>query len=481
MGSAVANKPHAICIPFPFQGHITPFMYFAKLLHSRGFHITFVNTEFNHSRLMRSRVSDQLKGLPDFRFETIPDGLPSSNRDATQDIPSLCGSTQNYFLAPLIDIVGKLKSLSVVPDVTCIVCDGLMSMGIKAAEQLGLPEVQLWTSSTCGFMAILQYRELVKRGLTPFKDESCLTNGYLDTPIDWIPGLRNMRLKDIPTLIRTTDPNDFMFKFVQDEVENCLKAPAIIFNTFYDLEHEVLDEIEHIFPNVYTVGPLAMLGQHLPESEVKSMGSNLWKEDSSCLQWLNKQAPGSVFYVNFGSITVMTEKQLIEFAWGLANSKHPFLWIIRPDVIMGDSITLPQEFMEETKERGLISSWCAQDQVLLHPSVGGFLTHCGWNSTLESISGGVPMVCWPFFAEQQTNCRYACVNWDIGMEIDNNAEREEVEVIVREMMEGEKGKNLREKAFEWKDMAQKATKEGGSSHNNFDRVIKEVLLAKMCN
>ncbi|KAF6152044.1 hypothetical protein GIB67_031366 [Kingdonia uniflora] len=289
-----------------------------------------------------------------------------------------------------------------------------------------------------------------------------------------------MRLKDIPTFIRTTDPDDFMFKFVQDEVENCLKAPAIIFNTFYDLEHEVLDEIEHIFPNVYTVGPLAMPGQHLPESEVKSMGSNLWKEDSSCLQWLDKQSPGFVFYVNFRGITVMTEKQLIEFAWGLANSKHLFLWIIRPDVIMGDSVTLPQEFMEETKERSLISSWCAQDQVLLHPSVGGFLTHCGWNSILESISGGVPMVCWPFFAEQQTNCRYACVNWDIGMEIANVVEREEVEDIVREMMEREKGKKLREKASEWKDMAQKATK-GGSSHNNYDRVIKEVLLSKMCN
>ncbi|KAF6152049.1 hypothetical protein GIB67_031371 [Kingdonia uniflora] len=278
-----------------------------------------------------------------------------------------------------------------------------------------------------------------------------LTNGYLNTPIDWIPGLRNMRLKDILTLIRTTDPNDFMFKFIQDEVENCLEAPAIIFNTFYDLEHQVLDEIKHIFPNVYTIGPLAMLGQHLPESEVKSMGSNQWKENSSCLQWLDKQYPGSVFYINLGSITVMTEKQLIEFAWGLANSKHPFLWVIWPDVIMGDSVTLPGEFMEETKERGLI------------------------------YSCGVLMVCWLFFAEQQKNCRYACVNWDIGMEIDDNAKREEFEVIIRKMMEGEKGKKLREKASEWKDMAQKASKGGSSHNNNIDRVIKKVLLAKTCN
>ncbi|KAF6144807.1 hypothetical protein GIB67_038906 [Kingdonia uniflora] len=114
-------------------------MQFAKLLYFRGFHITFVNTKFNHKLLLRSMGSDQLKGLPDFQFETIPDGLPMFHRDATQDIPSLCStSAQKYLLASLIDLVGKLKSLSVVPDVTCIVCDALMSMGIKAAKHLWL-------------------------------------------------------------------------------------------------------------------------------------------------------------------------------------------------------------------------------------------------------------------------------------------------------------------------------------------------------
>ncbi|KAF6175677.1 hypothetical protein GIB67_022679 [Kingdonia uniflora] len=165
MGSTSANNPHAICIPLPVHGHITPMMQFAKLLYFRGIHITFVNTEFNHRHLLQSIGSDQLKGLPDFQFETISDGLPTSNRNATQDIPSLCSSTQKYLLAPLIDLVGKLKSLSVVPDVTCIVCDALMSTGIKAAKQLGLPEFHLWTSSVCSFMAVLQFRELVKRGL----------------------------------------------------------------------------------------------------------------------------------------------------------------------------------------------------------------------------------------------------------------------------------------------------------------------------
>ncbi|KAF6144673.1 hypothetical protein GIB67_006165 [Kingdonia uniflora] len=478
MSSVVVEKPHALCVTFPSQGHITPMTQLAKLLHSRGFHITFVNTEVIHRRLLRSSGPDALKALPDFRFETIPDGLPHSDQDDTEDFLAICYSTKRNCLAPLIDLVGRLNSTSDVPNVTCIVSDGLMSFGVQAAEKLGLPEVQLWTASACSFMCYLHYRELIKRGITPLKDESYLSNGYLDTPVNWIPGLRNIRLKDIPSFIQTTDPNDIMLDFMGEEAQNCLNAPAIIFNTFDDLEHEVLDEVARKFPNIYTIGPVPLLSQHVPDSDLKSIRSSLWKEDSDCLQWLDKQGQNSVFYANFGSLTVMTEEQLLEFAWGLANSKHLFLWIVRPDAVMGESATLPKEFLEETKDRGLISTWCAQDQVLLHPSVGAFLTHCGWNSILETISGGVPIVSWASFADQQTNARYATANWEIGMEIDGNVQRENIEGIVRELMEGEGGKKMRKNASEWRKKAEEATKERGSSYNNFDRVIKEVLLAK---
>ncbi|XP_021802879.1 UDP-glycosyltransferase 85A8-like [Prunus avium] len=170
----------------------------------------------------------------------------------------------------------------------------------------------------------------------------------------------------------------------------------------------------------------------------------------------------------------MTDQHLKEFAWGLANSKHPFLWIVRPDVVEGDSAILPDEFFEEIKDRGYIASWCLQDQVLAHPSVGAFLTHCGWNSTIESVSEGVPVICWPFFAEQQTNCRYACTDWEIGMEVSPDVKRDEIEALVKEMLEGEKGMKMKQKAKEWKKKAVEATDIGGSSYNNFDRLIKSL-------
>lgn len=172
MGSLTfAEKPHAVCIPYPAQGHINPMLKLAKLLHHKGFHITFVNTEYNHNRLLKSRGPDSLNGLPSFQFRTIPDGLPPTDTDATQDIPSLCQSTRKTCLSPFRDLLSKLNhtSSSNVPPVTCIVSDGVMSFTLDAAQELGIPEVLFWTTSACGFMAYLHYRHLIEKGFTPLK------------------------------------------------------------------------------------------------------------------------------------------------------------------------------------------------------------------------------------------------------------------------------------------------------------------------
>ncbi|KAJ7945420.1 Glycosyltransferase [Quillaja saponaria] len=475
-GSCEAQKPHAVCVPYPSQGHVNPLMRLANLLHSRGSHITFVNREFNHRRLIRSKGPDFVMGLPDFWFETIPDGLPQSDRDATQDVLALSDSTRKNCLAPFKELVNKLNSSQEVPPVSCIISDGIMGFGRKAAQELGILDVQFWTASACGFMGYLQFSELANRGIIPFKDENFVTNGTLDTPIDWIPGMKYMRLRDIPSFIRNNNLDDILFDFMGSEAQNCLKASAILINTFKELEHEVLDAIVAKFPNIYNIGPLHLLGRHFHENQNKSLGSSLWKEDTQCLEWLNKWETNSAVYVNYGSVTVMTEQHLIEFAWGLANSKRPFLWIVRPDVVMGgESATLSPEFYNEVKDRGYLTSWCSQEQVLAHPSVGVFLTHCGWNSTTETISMGVPVICWPFFAEQQTNCRFACTTWGIGMEVNHDVKREEIAELVKEMMEGDKGKRMREKALEWKKKAVEATDIAGASYNDFNRFIKEAL------
>ncbi|KAA8538701.1 hypothetical protein F0562_028318 [Nyssa sinensis] len=480
----LTDKPHAVCIPYPAQSHIKAMMKLAKLLHHKGFHITFVNSEFNHKRFLKSRGPNSLDGLPDFQFKTIPDGLPPSEADTTQHLPSLCQSTRKNCMAPFCELVSKLNHTAsdqnIRPPVTCIVSDGFMTFTIDAAEELGIPVVLFWTLSACGFMGFYQLHILKEKGLTPLKDVSYLTNGYLDRTIDWIPVMKHIRLKDLPSFLRTTDPNDLVLNFTMEAAERASKAAANILHTFDALEQDVLDTLSSILPFVYSIGPLQLLLNQISEQEhSNSIGYNLWKEETECLQWLDPMEPNSVVYVNFGSVAVMTPQQLIELGWGLANSNYYFLWIIRPDLVVGNSAILPPEFLAETKERGLIASWCPQELVLNHPSVGGFLTHSGWNSTMESLSAGVPMICLPFLADQQTNCRYACTEWEIGLEIDNDVKREQVEKLVKELMEGEQGKNLKNKAMEWKKMAEEATCPDGSSCLNWINLVNKLKPSRL--
>ncbi|KAK8367260.1 hypothetical protein V6Z11_A02G169500 [Gossypium hirsutum] len=374
-------KPHAVCLPFPSQGHINPLMQLARLLHSRGFHITFVNSEFNDRRLVRSRGEEAVKGLPDFRFDALPDGLPPSDSDATQCVPALCDSTRKTCLAPFMELLSKLNSSPYLPPVTCIVCDGIMNFGTKAAQLIGVPYVQLWTSSAISFLGDLQFKELPQRGIVHSKDEHFVSDGTLEMPIDWIPGMPNMRLKDIPSFLRTTDPDDFMFNYIMEVSQECLNSSSIIFNTFDELDKELLQVLASKSPNIYAIGPLTLLSKNFLKIHHDLINSSLWKEDTSCIKWLDKMKPNSVVYVNYGSITVMSNYHLKEFAWGLANSKYPFVWVVRPDVVMGESAIFPVEFMEEIKDRGFITSWCPQ-QLLSHLAAGVFLTHCGWNSLM---------------------------------------------------------------------------------------------------
>lgn len=167
--TASKAKPHAICIPFPAQGHLNPMFKLAKILHHKGFHITFVNSEFNHRRLLRSRGPHSLDGLPSFQFETIPDGLPFSDADATQDVPSLCDSTSKNCLDPFRELVSRLNTNPDIPPVTCIVSDGIMSFTLEVARDLGILDVFFWTNGAGGVMAYFHYRQLVEKGYTPLK------------------------------------------------------------------------------------------------------------------------------------------------------------------------------------------------------------------------------------------------------------------------------------------------------------------------
>ena len=142
-------------------------------------------------------------------------------------------------------------------------------------------------------------------------DESYLTNGYLDTKVDWIPGLQNFRLKDLLAFIRTTNPNDLMIEFIIEVVDRFQRASAIVLNTCNDLESDVINVVYSMFPSLYTIGPFASFLNQSPHDPLASLDSNLWKEDPKCFEWLDSQESGSIVYVNFGSTTVMSLEKLL--------------------------------------------------------------------------------------------------------------------------------------------------------------------------
>ena len=204
----------------------------------------------------------------------------------------------------------------------------------------------------------------------------------------------------------------------------------------------------------------------------KDYGLNLFKPDAdACMKWLDKMETGSVVYAAFGSLAALGEEQMEEITWGLKNSNCYFLWVVRES----EQKKLPTNFVSETAEKGLVVSWCPQLEVLAHKAIGCFMTHCGWNSTLEALSLGVPMVAMPQWTDQTTNAKFIVDVWKVGVRIKVDekgfASKEEIELCIREVIEGESGKEMKRNSVKWKELAIEALDEGGSSDKNIEEFV----------
>lgn len=297
----------------------------------------------------------------------------------------------------------------------------------------------------------------------------------LDEMIINTPGMEGIiRRRDLPSFCREKDLDNPIIKLVLREGEHIPLAQGLIFNTFQELEAPILSQMRNICPNVYAVGPLHTHLKARFETET-TMSNSIWKEDMSCISWLDKQPLRSVVYVSIGSLAIITEEEFLELWHGLVNSGSRFLWVQRQGSVIGGGMgsETPIELAEGTKGRGCIVSWAPQQEVLAHPSVGAFFTHSGWNSSLESIVEGKPMICWPYGVDQQVNSRYVGEVWKLGVDMKDICDRVVIEKMVKEVMELRKDEFL-ERADLVAQLAKVSVSEGGSSFRDLDRLVDDI-------
>ena len=236
----------------------------------------------------------------------------------------------------------------------------------------------------------------------------------------------------------------------------------VLCNSFYELDSSSCE----LIPNILPIGPL------LASNHLGHYAANLWPEDSTCITWLHQQPAASVIYVAFGSYAILTQPQFNELALGLELVSRPFLWVVRSD---GSAAEFPDGFIQRVADQGKIVSWAPQEEVLTHPSVACFLSHCGWNSTLDGLATGVPILCWPYFGDQFLNRSYIINKWKVGLGLDPDENgfisRHEIKEKIQELVLDD---GIKANSTMLKEMARKSVSEGGSSYNNFRTFIEAI-------
>ncbi|KAJ9146731.1 hypothetical protein P3X46_028962 [Hevea brasiliensis] len=449
LGEAKASR--LVFVVYPFQGHINPMLQLATFLHSKGFSITITHPQFN---------SPNPSYHPEFTFIPVTNNLSESKLlpgDLLGDIKVLNKICQLPFELCMNKMLEKEDRDN---PISCVIYDVLMHCAQTVANRLKLPGIALRTSAAA---TILSYFAVFPNPLE--KGFGSLLDSMAE---EFSTELQSLKLKELHASIKTEYPPDAVLELRAIITSAIKDSSAIIINTMSYLEREALTKIQDIFnASIFPVGPFHKLAP--------TVSNSLLQEDRSCISWLDKQAPKSVLYVSFGSIVSMTEDELLEVAWGLANSELPFLWVLRPGLVRGSDLLepLPEIFKKRVEERGCIVEWAPQQDLLAHSAVGGFWTHCGWNSTLESICEGVPMLCRPFFGDQFLNVRYVCHLWRVGLELEE-LEREKIVKAIRKLMVDGEGEEVRQRAVEFKEKAKLCQIEGGSSYCSLNDLAEHI-------
>ncbi|KAK4394638.1 UDP-glycosyltransferase 90A1 [Sesamum angolense] len=454
-------SPHFVIFPFMSHGHTTPILYLSRLLHIRSAAVTIFTTSGN-SPPIRACLEDTDVSVIELPFPQNIEGIPPGVEN-THKLPSMACFFPFVQCTKLMrkSFENALESLT--PPVSCVISDGFLGWTLKSAKKFGVPRFAFFGM---GNFAFTMYQILGRE--RPHAGTSSLDEPF--SMLDF-PGLKLTR-NDFEPPYNDIEPSGPYVEFMAEQMAAAAMSEGIIVNSFYELEQCYADYWNKKFgPKALCVGPLCMAAAAAPSQAL---------EKPSYTQFLDgKSAEGEpVLYVAFGTQAEVSAEQLQEIAAGLEQSQVSFLWTLKPT-----GLEFLQQFEDRVKGRGIVvKDWVDQQQILRHEGVKGFLSHCGWNSVMESISAAVPILALPFMAEQHMNARFVAEEAGVGLRIMPRSgsvrgfvAAEEVERKVRELMiDGEKGAEVRKKVAEYRNAACDAVKEGGSSTLTLDMLIDEV-------
>ncbi|CAN8295438.1 unnamed protein product [Cochlearia groenlandica] len=449
------EETHLIVLPFPAQGHLTPMFQFCKRLASKNLKPTLVV------------VSD--KPSPPYKTEhDLINIVPISNgfqeeEDPLQDLDDYMDRVEKSIKIHLPKLIQDMTLLGNSPK--ALVYDSTMPWLLDIAHGFGLKGAVFFTQPW--LVSSIYYH--VRKG-----SFSVPPTKYGHATLASFPSFPLLNSNDLPSFICESSTYPNMLSIVVEQLSNIDRVDIVLCNTFDLLEEKLLKWVQSLWPvlNIGPTIPSMYLDKRL--SEDKSYGFSLFKaKNDECIEWLDTKQPNSVVYVSFGSLVILKEDQMLELAEGLKQTNQFFLWVVRDT----ERHKIPKNYMDKTNERGLIVSWSPQLEVLAHKSIGCFLTHCGWNSTLEGISLGVPMICMPHWTDQPTNAKFVEDVWKVGVRVKTEQEddgfvtREEIVRCVGQVMEGDKGKYIRENSERWKVLAREAVSEGGTSGKSINEFV----------
>ncbi|KGN43913.1 scopoletin glucosyltransferase [Cucumis sativus] len=472
----MGNQLHIFLFPFLAHGHMIPMVDMAKLFSSRGIKVTIVTTPINSISIAKSlHDSNPLINLLILKFPSAEVGLP----DGCENLDFLISPSMiPKFISAVSLLQTPLEEAITEHRPHCIVADMFFPWANDASVKLGIPRLNFHGTSffsTCAleFMRIYE----------PYNNVSSETEPFL---IPHLPGNITITKMKLHELVRENVKND-LTEYMKRAYDSDSKCYGVVMNSFYELEAEYADCYKNVLGRkAWTIGPLSLCTQESEEEAQRGNKSAI--EEHECLKWLDSKKPNSVVYVCFGTLTKFNSNQLKEIANGLEACGKNFIWVVRKikekDEDEEDKDWLPEGYEQRMEGKGLIiRGWAPQVMILDHPAVGGFITHCGWNSTLEGVAAGVPMVTWPVAAEQFYNEKLVTEVLKIGVGVGvqkwvrivgDFINSEAVEKAIGRVMEGEEAEEIRKRAKEFAEKARKAVAENGSSYCDLDALIKEL-------